>query len=47
MDTGKLETFAVEARQELMRSVSEKIDYAMQEGNALCIRRPWRDCSKP
>lgn len=40
MDTGKLETFAVEARQELMRSVSEKIDYAMQEGNALARLYP-------
>ena len=40
MDTGKLETFAVGARQELMRSVSEKIDYAMQEGNALARLYP-------
>lgn len=40
MDTGKLETFAVEARRELMRSVSEKIDYAMQEGNALARLYP-------
>ena len=40
MDTRKLETFAVEARQELMRSVSEKIDYAMQEGNALARLYP-------
>lgn len=40
MDTGKLEAFAVEARQELMRSVSEKIDYAMQEGNALARLYP-------
>lgn len=40
MDTGKLETFAVDARRELMRSVSEKIDYAMQEGNALARLYP-------
>lgn len=40
METGKLEVFAVEARQELMRSVSEKIDYAMQEGNALARLYP-------
>ena len=40
LDTGKLETFAVGARQELMRSVSEKIDYAMQEGNALARLYP-------
>lgn len=40
MDLSKLESFAVEARQELMRSVSEKIDYAMQEGNALARLYP-------
>lgn len=35
MDLSKLESFAVDARRELMRSVSDKIDYAMQEGNVL------------
>ena len=40
MDLSKLESFAVGARQELMRSVSEKIDYAMQEGNALARLYP-------
>ena len=40
MDLSKLESFAVDARRELMRSVSEKIDYAMQEGNALARLYP-------
>ncbi len=40
MDLSKLESFAVGARQELMRSVSEKIDYAMQEGNGLARLYP-------
>ena len=40
MELGKLEQFAVDARRELMRSVSDKIDYAMQEGNALARLYP-------
>ena len=35
MDLGKLEQFAVEARQELMRNVSDKIDYALRDESAL------------
>ena len=40
MNTGMLEKFAVEARQELMRNVSDKIDYALQEGSALARLHP-------
>ena len=40
MELGKLEQFAVDARRELMRSVSDKIDYAMQEGNGLARLYP-------
>ena len=40
MELGKLEQFAVDARSELMRSVSDKIDYAMQEGNGLARLYP-------
>ena len=40
MELSKLESFAVDARRELMRSVSDKIDYAMQEGNALARLYP-------
>ena len=35
MDLSKLEQFAVEARRELMRNVSDKIDYALRDESAL------------